>query len=199
MTMWEDDPEGFKRKYFYGEQGRTNRGQALGREFAEALESGEATGKADMDIVIAQIPKYELRDKEIHCHLSVGKYPHREFIPILLKPDMCKADYTAFFEIKTGAGPWNQKIADENDQISFYTAGLYLKVKETGGVKIPESELVWAPTEKREDPDGIARPYLTGEIKRFKTSRTFAQVLQMHARMASAWRAIGEAMEKEIL
>lgn len=199
MKLWETDLNTYARRYFHGEKGRTNRGQALGKEVAESLETGVETGKPDLDIVIAQLPKYKLRDRVTHCDLSVGKGRDRHFVPILMKIDSLDPSYLMFKEYKTGAGPWTQKMVDEDDQISFYTAGLYLKVKSLGGVEIPTSELIWAPTEKHVDPDGMERPYLTGEIKRFPTSRTYTEVLQMHARMSKAWREIGEAMAEELL
>jgi len=197
LIMWENSPAEFIQKYFHPDTyvQHTNRGQSLGKEVADALEKDEPTGKLEMDAVIAQIPKMGRRDEKIFVKLSVGKYPKREFIPILIKPDMCEVDYTRFIEVKTGSGPWNQKLVDENDQISFYTAGLYIKTKPI----IPTSELIWAPTEKRIDEDGVERPHLIGNIKRFPTSRTFADILRMHARMSKAWREIGEAMEKEII
>lgn len=197
--MWEGDRAGYVRKYFHGEKGRTNRGQAFGREFAEALESGEETGRIEVDLVLAQVPKLAIRDKIMEVKVLCGKGKARSFIPVVIRPDMCSEDLLTFYEIKTGAGPWTQKMADESDQISFYTAGLYLMRGGHRGAQIPLSELVWAPTETVAGEDGVARPHLTGEVYRFPTSRTFADILRIEARISRAWREIGEAMESELL
>lgn len=200
LQLWEKNPQEYARIYFHdGERRGMSRGVALGKKFAEAMENDEETGDIEMDIVLAQMPEYEIRDKEIMCQLSTGHGIGRKFIPILIKPDRCRADYSAFCEAKTGAGPWTQKIVDEDDQVTFYFTGLYLLTKANGGVKIPEGELIWAVTEKRIDEDGIERPHLTGEIKRFKTTRSFADILRMQVRISKAWREIGEAFEKEII
>lgn len=203
MRMWEQNPEEFKRKYFHPETyvQHTNRGQAIGKQFAEAIEHDKESGDLVMDIVIAQFPKFELRDKEILCNLPVGKGRDRKFIPVLIKPDSTQADYRAFYEYKTygESSPWSQKRVDEDDQITFYAMGLYLKIKEKGGIELPKGTLIAAATKKVIGEDGIERPELTGEIKWYPTTRTFAQLLQMMARTATAWREIGEAMEKEIL
>ncbi|MES2216659.1 MAG: hypothetical protein V4481_05195 [Patescibacteria group bacterium] len=201
LVCWERTPELYKRKYFHGEQQRTNRGQALGKQFAEAIEHDKESGDLVMDIVIAQFPKFEIRDKEILANMSVGKGRDRKFIHILIKPDTTQKDYKAFKEYKTGdvSTPWTQKRVDEDDQMTFYFTGLYLKIKELGGTSIPTGELVWAPTEKVVGEDGVERPQLTGDIKWFPTTRDIADILRMQARISTAWREIGQAMESEIL
>lgn len=191
--MWERDPSGYARKYFHGEKSRTNRGQALGKRVADSLETGEETGDAVIDVVIAQMPKYEIRDKEVLVDtkiLGVG------FPPMLLKMDSLKHDLTAFYEYKTygETSVWTQNRVDKDDQMTFYFTGIYIK---TG--KIPKGELIAAPTEKRTDPDGMERPYLTGEIKRFPTTRTLSDIIRMQARISKAWKEIGDAMTAEVL
>lgn len=199
LVLWENDPPGYMRRYFYGEQGRTNRGQALGKEVADHLESGEDTGKIEVDLVLAQIPKLALRDVKMMLEVSSGRGKDRRSIPVMIKPDMCMRDYSEFYEIKTGTGPWTQRMADESDQVTFYVMGLYLLRGNHTGALIPKAELIWAPTEKRMDEDGVERPHLMGEIKRFPTTRTFADILRMEARVAQAWHEIGKAMEKELI
>jgi hypothetical protein len=117
MTLWEKSPQMFKEVYLEGRKTGTNRGQALGKEIAEALETGIETGDIIKDLTIAQIPSYEIRDKEIRMTLGKGK----DIVPILIKPDSCKEDYSAFLEIKTGLeGNWNQAKVNKDDQITFY-------------------------------------------------------------------------------
>ena len=200
LMCWEKNPNEYIRLYFHdGKKRGINRGVALGKELADALESGEDTGDFSKDMVIAQMPKYEIRDKEIKCQMSSGHGKYRKFVPILIKPDSTKKDYSGFYEYKQGAGPWTQEMVDKDDQMTFYFTGLYLLTKARGGTKIPEGELIWAPTEKRIDSDGIERPYLTGEIKKFKTTRSFADILRMQVRISRAWEEIGQAFEKQII
>src|ERR1035437_486992 len=83
MKMWELNPEEFKLKYFRPDQyiQRTNRGQSLGKEVADALEIDVETGNLEIDIILAQItPKLPRRDEKIFTKLSIGKYPHRGFV-----------------------------------------------------------------------------------------------------------------------
>jgi len=164
----------------------------MGKELADCLENGTETGIPEKDIVIFQIPQYEIHDKSIELTVKSGKGD----IPILIKPDSTRSDYRAFYEYKQGdiKYPWTQKKVDNDDQMTFYSTGLY----EITGY-MPESELIWAVTEKRIDPDGIERPHYTGEIRRFKTKRTLSQILKMKVRMSKAWKEIGKMMEEEIL
>ena len=200
LQLWEKDPKEYARIYFHdGEKRGISRAMGLGKQVADALEKDEETGDIEIDAVLAQItPKLERRDEKIFVDLSVGRGKERKFVPILIKPDRCSTDYMTFQEVKTGTGVWTQSKVDNDDQMNFYFAGLYLKAKGEGKVMIPKGELIWAPTEKRIDEDGVERPHLLGNIKRFPTSRTFADILRMHARISRAWREIGEAMEKEI-
>src|SRR3990167_3799267 len=121
LMLWEKNPELFKEKYLEGRVLGTNRGQSLGKEIAEALENDTETGDIVKDLVLAQIPSYELRDKEIRMML-LGLVTSRgrktdEDVPLLIKPDSCKADHSAFLEVKTGLqGTWNQGKVNKDDQ-----------------------------------------------------------------------------------
>ena len=203
LRMFEQNLEEYKRIYFYGEENRPpNRGQVLGKTLSDAMEEDEETGDIEVDAIMAQItPKLPRRDEIIMTKLSVGKYPKRDFVPILVKPDRCSLDYMTFQEIKTfgKSSPWSQGRVDKDDQMTFYFMGLYLAAKRDGSTMIPKGELIACPTEKRIDDDGIERPHLVGDILRFPTTRTFADILRMEARVARAWREIGEAFEKEII
>ena len=187
MILVEKNPEAYLDVYLHGKKIPINRGMALGRDIAEALESNIATGDPVKDIVMAQLPKYALMDKPIEAILGTGKSK----IPLLAKPDTCMKDYSAFREYKTGLGPWNQEKADSWPQITFYAVVLYLI---TG--KIPEAELVWMKTEK----DEIGQPVFShAEPKIFKTQRAMRDILLMQVRMRKAWQKIGEICDKELL
>lgn len=187
LVLWEKNPARYKAIYLGGRQFGTNRGQALGREIAEAIETDEETGDAVKDWVIAQLPKYELRDKEIRAILGTGK----DAVPLLAKPDSCKINYLAIIEYKTGAeDSWSQAKVDRDDQLTFYATVTYLITR-----KIPDLDLYHAPTKL----DGLGRPVLVGDIKRYPTKRTLLDIMKMQARMKRAWREIGEMVELETI
>lgn len=195
LKMVETSPKTYKKVYIDGVPMGTNRGMALGTEIANALEHDEDTGDIVKDMVLAQIretcPDFDLHDVQQFMELTVGK----ERVPMRIQPDLAKSSFTAFKEVKTGAGPWTQKIVNENSQITYYALGMYLLTK-----KIPtDMELIWAPTKKVVGLDGIERPELTGEIKRFKTTRSHADMLRMMIRVRNAWKKIGEIVEKELI
>ena len=162
-----------------------SRAIALGKEIADALENENDTGDFGKDLVVSQLPKYELMDVAIETKLVIGK----EIVPILIKPDTIKKDYSAFREYKTGREAWTQDKVDKWDQITFYTTGIYILTK-----KIPKIHLDWAETK----PNEMGHPELTGEIKSFETIRRMSHILSMMARMRKAWREIGEMCENEI-
>jgi len=186
LDTLERSEEQYRRIYIEGRPIPVNRGMALGRDVATALESGEETGDAVTDLIVAQLPKFELMDNPFKVTIKVGEVE----IPLLSKLDTAKADLSAFKEYKTGVTTWDQKKADKHGQITFYCV-----VCEALTGKVPQDiELVYAPSEYR--PDG--RVELTGEIKRFKTSRTTADILKMKIRMKKAWIRIGEICDEEL-
>lgn len=186
LVAWESGPEVYFKKYIEGKQTGISRQIAFGKEIAEALENDEETGDFEKDLVIGQLPKYEIRDKSILMTLKVGK----EETPILIKPDTIKEDYSAIREYKTGTTKWTQRMVDENDQLTFYATGVYIDKK-----FIPKLALDHAETEI----DEAGRVSFTGNIRTFETERKMAQIINMMVRMRKAWKGIGEMCEKEII
>lgn len=185
MSLWEKSPKQYREIYIEGKKIPISRAIALGKEIADALENDLETGNFEKDLVISQLPKYDLMDKPIETKLVIGK----EMVPILIKPDTIKADYSALREYKTGSETWSQMKVDKWDQLTFYATGIYIITK-----KIPTIHLDWAPTEKDEN----GKPELTGEIHSFETIRRMSHILSMMARMRKAWKEIGEMCENEI-
>ena len=185
MSLFEHDKKRYRDVYILGIKMPINRGQGLGKEIAEALESGEETGDPDKDFVISQFPKFEMMDRPIEVILATKGVD----VPLLAKPDTCRTDLSEFLEYKTGSGPWNKSKVDSSDQMTFYATVIFLKTK-----KIPKMELIWAPTEK----DEIGNPRLTGEIVRIKTARKTIDLLKMMSRMKNVWAGIAEMCEKEL-
>jgi len=191
MDLFERSKEKWAQVYIYGEKLGTNRGQAFGRTMAESFENDELTGDINLDIAMAKVPRYEIRDQSITAELKDGK----KRVVILIKPDTVKKDYSAFQEDKTGpVGAWTQKKADESGQVTFYATGLYLKSgRIPGDIRLNhfETEKVWNET-------GGFRIKSNGEVRTFITKRDMAQVLKMMVRMKRAQEGI-EKLCEEIL
>ncbi|MFZ3032285.1 MAG: hypothetical protein WA082_04570 [Candidatus Moraniibacteriota bacterium] len=192
MNLFESNLEGWKRVYLYGEQMRVNRGMAFGRIMAEGLEHDEMTGDPVLDMIMAQLPKFEIMDQPVNAILKNGK----EEIPLLAKPDTMKADMTAFKEYKTGQAPWSRKQVDESGQITFYATVLFILTQ-----RIPHDiELVHVQTAKVVGKEAVdARIGATGAIHRHPTSRNMSQILNMMIRMKRAWEGIQRVTAEEML
>ncbi len=191
MDLLERNEQKWIEQYIYGQKNRINRGMAFGKEMSESLEKGEASGDIMLDLVIERMPKFEIRDIPFTADLKNGK----KIIQIHCRPDTMKKDMSAFKEYKTGQAEWTQRKVDENGQITFYATGMYLT---TG--KIPSDiELVHVQTEKEEPENPYSKLRVTGDIKRYKTSRNMSQVLNMMVRMKKAWAKIEQITEKEVL
>ena len=191
MDLLERNPEKWKEVYLRGEKKRINRGMAFGKKMADGLENDEDTGDMVLDLVISQLPKYELMDVAFTTEIK----DKDGNIPLLAKPDTAKADYSAFNEYKTGQAPWTQHKVDTNVQITFYATCMYLKTK-----KIPtEIELDHAITVKENPEDPNSRLVATGEIKKYYTHRKMSDIINMMLRMKKAWRLIQQICEEELI
>jgi len=187
MTTFEMNPQDYIDQYIYNKKRRISRNMAYGTVLADGLEHGEATGDIMLDIMMAKIPKFELRDIAFEVPLKHGK----KTITLLAKPDTYKADMSAFKEYKSSTRKWTQKMVDTSGQITFYATCMYLK---TG--KIPEDiELV--DMQVMYTPEGRLQP--TGDIWTFKTERSMVDIIKMTARMRKAWDGITELCEKELI
>ena len=184
LSTLESSEKGYKKIYMQGFK-LHNAGMALGSKVAEAMESDEETGDLMEDFVISQIPKFEKREMELRTEIEVGGVK----IPLLGKMDSAREDLTGIKEVKTGVTSWGQKKVDNFGQLTFYCTMIYSM---TG--RIPEDiELIYAPSERYE---GMMR--LTGEVRRFKTKRTLADVMKMKIRMKNAWILIGKLSAEEL-
>ncbi|HEY5918590.1 MAG TPA: hypothetical protein VIU13_14335 [Chryseolinea sp.] len=187
MTTFEMSPQKYADHYIYGKEQRVTINMAYGSRMAEGLEFEEATGDPLLDMMMAQIPKFELMDKPIEADLPFGK----GVIRLLAKPDTAKADFTAFKEYKTSVRKWTQKMADDSGQITFYATVMWLLTH-----RIPQDiELVNVQVKYQDD--GQLTP--TGEILRFRTHRTMVDILKMTARMKRAWKGINDLCAEELL
>ena len=187
LTLFESSPERYLDTYINEKRMFINRGMALGKEIADALETGEATGDPIKDLVISQIPKFAIMEAELEATLKLGKIE----IPLYGKADTAKRDLTKFKEYKTGQASWSQKQVDNHGQITMYCTIIRAK---TGNIP-KDIELVYLPTKQL--PDGKVEP--TGDIHIIKTKRTLIDILKMEARIKKAWLAIGKMCEDELL
>lgn len=186
LDMFERSPEQYKRIYIDGGRVPINRGMALGKEVAESLETGHKTGNTIKDLLIEKLPKLDIPELIIETVVNG--------VPVKCVIDTASSNLGAFKEYKTGATPWDQKKADSHGQITFYCAAIQALTD-----KIPDDiELIWAPT-KYIQGDYDMVPELTGEILRFKTKRTTADLLKIKVRIKKAWDGIKKMTEEELI
>ena len=187
MALFEKSPEQWANIYLRDYPQYTNKNMRYGSLMADSLEKNELSGDPALDLMIENIPKFELIDKPIEANLKNGK----DIIIVLAKPDTAKADYTAFKEYKTSLKKWTQKIADDSDQITFYATTIWLKTN-----KIPQDiELVNVQVKYTEN--GELTP--TGELIRIPTIRTMIDIIKMITRIRKNWTLIQQFCEKELL
>ena len=187
LTLFESSLERYMDIYIDESRMSINRGMAFGKEIADALEKEEATGDPIKDLLISQIPKFEIMEAELEATLKLGKTE----IPLYGKADTAKKNLTAFKEYKTGQTSWSQKQVDNHGQITLYCTIIRAR---TG--KIPQDiELVYIPTKRL--PDGNIE--FTGDIHRIRTERKLSDILKMEVRIKKAWEAIGKMCEDKLL
>lgn len=192
--LWKKSPDEYVAKYLFDKEQFVTKEMRFGSKMALALEDDDLTGDPLLDVVMMEIPKFECMDLISEAILKMGQKV--EPVPLFGRMDTRKADHSAFKEYKTGKdgkGGWTQKKVDEDTQITFYAVMCYIL---TG--KIPQDiELVWIITEN--DPENAREIICTGEIRRFPTKRSMAQVINMMAEMKKVWLEIGERCERELL
>jgi hypothetical protein len=186
LDLIEVSPERYREAYINGHRPPPNRGQRLGSKIHEAMENESLTGEISLDMVIEKVPRLECREEIVMSEMECGYK-----IPLLIKMDTFKKDLSAFKDYKTGLTRWTQERVDKDDQITFYATAIWLKTK-----KIPEDiELVDIAT--KYGPDG--NPEATGEVYRFKTRRTMADIVRMMARIKKGWEKIEKMCVEEFL
>lgn len=207
MTTFEMSKKRFVDHYIYGKKQSINRNMAYGSMFAEGLELDELTGDPLLDIMISRMPQLGINDKPIQHKDGIEIiYAQRggneklvvpylrdgdEKIPLLAIPDTAIEGYTAFKEYKTSVRKWTQKMVDESGQVTFYATAIWLSYG-----FIPEDiELVNVVVEYMSD--GALQP--TGEMYRFKTTRSMIDIIKMTTRIKNAWKGIEEISQQELL
>jgi len=108
--MFEHSPEQYKKIYIEGNRMPINRGMALGKEIAQALEDGRDTGELDKDLIIAQMPKLEIPELEIRADIIIAGLT----VPVMSVIDSADRNLESILEYKTGVTTWDQKKADRH-------------------------------------------------------------------------------------
>ncbi len=186
LMLFERSPDKYREIYLEGKTPFTNDGMDLGSRTADALENGEATGEADLDFVVSQLPRLEIAEHQIAAEIRVG----RKIVPVIAKIDSSMADLSAILEFKTGSGKWTQGKVDRSDQLTFYAMVIWLITK-----KIPALRLIWAETVRE---DG-GPPRFTGKTTDFTTVRHMGEILRMMERCRKAWVAIEELTNQVLI
>jgi len=210
MVLFERSPEAWADYYIYHKKQRISRNMAYGSKMAEGLENEEASGDPLLDLMMAKLPKFELKDKivedkekgvEIKYEYDGKNYliPFIESklkgkkikIPILAKPDTAKPDYSAFKEYKTSTRKWTQKMVDDSGQLTFYTTAIWLITKKI----VKDIELINVPVEYLES-FSVLQP--TGQLVSFRTKRTMVDIIKMITRIKKAWTGMNQFCENEL-
>jgi len=190
LNLWETDKERYRQEYFLGgKKFKPNQGMEKGKQMADSLASDELCGDPVLDIVMARLPKFEIRDVSFQVELKIDD----QIIKLWIQPDSCKADFTELIEYKTSQTRWTKKDVDKLGQITFYETGIWILKK-----IIPKYKLVDIETEKIY-PDNKYRPLrATGKFHIIETKREFSDIVKMLTRIKKAVREISEEYQKQL-
>lgn len=179
MVLFLKDKNLYYQVYFEGLQQFKTKFLTLGKRLATGLEKGKDEEKDPMfEKIIKLTPQYPNREYEMREMLDE--------VPLFGKLDGFEKDTLTIHEVKSGKR-WTQGMADNLDQITFYTLLVWLRYK-----TLPQAIFVhWART--AEDEEG--KLTLTGDIKTFRTKRSLAQIIVFSAKVKQVWKEICELGE----
>lgn len=175
------NPEGYVRKYIYGEESAASIQQEFGKTITDILEGRTKVPRA-LKKQLASVPKYRANDVEISCQLKQGK----ETVRLMGFLDGENPEIQG--EYKTGMVPWTQKRVSDSLQLRLYAL---IKYKNTGS--IPFQELTWLETKW----EG-AEIELTGKAQTFKVLHTVQTMLETEALVWKAYKKILALVEQEL-
>lgn len=186
ISEWERNPNAYIKNYMLGEQTLINNAYMnKGKDFADSMESGEATGDEMTDLVASSLTKYDTPEKTIMATLATRNGQ----IKMLGKLDTFDSKAMAFREYKTGKIPWTQQRADKHGQLLHYSALIWLEYK-----KLPKSVFLdWAMTTKEND-DVV----FTGIIKTFEVKITMSKILEYLNRVAKVAVQIDKTYREQL-
>ena len=143
--LWKKSKREFYKRYILGEESKSNKYFAKGKELSRYLEKGEILHYSNdplLETVGKLVPKLDIMEEEIIVDLQGTK--------LLAFLDTISIDSTEFNEYKTGKIPWTQLLVDEHEQLDFYALCIFIRSGET---IIPKCKLIWIETEEVEEDD----------------------------------------------
>ena len=185
IDLWLRDPDRYVRQYMFGGEEVKNARMDFGSKVALAEENGEETDDELVNMLVAILPKYPLREHTIRAPFKTKD----GVVELLGKMDKFDDVLVALRDTKTGTAKWTQGRADKHGQLRFYGAVVWLKHK-----KIPTIHLDWAETKVEED-GSIS---LTGKISTFEVKLTLADILEYLAVVARVAREIDARYREEM-
>ena len=176
MSLFQRDPEEYKRIYILGEEQYTSYAMEYGSKIHKALETGKSEDES-IQSLCRLVPRYDTPEKRITAKI--------DDIPLYGIIDSYNPKTNDFIEYKTGKTKWTQKRVDNHGQLTFYSMLIYITTK-----KIPKNiKLIWLRTDGQD---------ITGDITEFDTTRDLKEVLKFTAKVKKVAKAISEMYHKEI-
>lgn len=165
VDMWLKSPSRYARQYFEGGAGVRNAGTDFGSRVASAEETGERSDDEMINMLVALLPTYPLREHTIRAPFDT---PHGR-VELLGKLDKFDPKKLRVRDTKTGVTTWTQEKAARLIQLRHYAALVYLFHG-----RIPSAvHLDWAQTQREED----GSTTLTGRVETFDVTKDLADVL----------------------
>ena len=135
MSLWERDPESYRKRYYMGEPYISTPYTDFGNKVGGALETGEF-----FDPVLEQVPR--LSEFEHKIEMDVAGVPFLMFLDSF-DPDTLKIlEYKTGIKSKEGKDPWDRVKVRKHSQLSIYALG----VRTEFGEYNPDVTLVWMET-----------------------------------------------------
>mgnify|MGYP005857486429 CR=1 FL=1 len=179
--LWQKSKKQFYKHYGLNEKSKSNKQFAKGKEFAHFKETGEilpSVKNPDMlEIVADAVDELEIMEHEVN--VTIDKYDLLAFI------DSGMADYSEFFEYKTGKIPWTNEKVEDHEQLDFYALCYYIA---SGQKTIPSCKLIWIETQEEED--GLLT--FTGNVETFSRNFTKDDMVKMMAKIITVKKEIDE-------
>lgn len=168
LSSFEYDKEQWYKRYFIGEEFYETEEMKFGKMIGEKLAS-DPTFLPD----VPRHSKFEHGFKVMFGKICLVGYGD----------SFCAITKRKLAEYKTGVKEWTQKRADEHGQIDMYLLMHYIteKIKP----EEVECELVWLPTERKENGDFKVNIKLVEPVvpRRFRTKRTMTDILAFGSRI----------------
>lgn len=181
--LWKKSKREFYKRYVLGEESKSNKYFAKGKELGRYLEKGEILHYSSdplLETVGKLVPKLDLMEEEIKVDLQGTK--------LLAYLDTSALDGEEFIEYKTGKIPWTQLLVDEHEQLDFYALCIYIRSKE---IIIPKCKLIWIETEEVEK-DGESIIKYTGHVEEFIRKFTKEEIVKILAKILATLKEIDE-------